>query len=385
MRIVFISNYFNHHQLYVSDELYKLTGNNYYFIETSTISDERIKMGWKSDIKRGYLLKLSDNNRKEIYRIIREADVVIWGSAPYTLIRKRIYQNKLTFVYSERLFKNKNPSILIRLLIGIKWKFRYPKRKNVYLLCSSAFSYYDFLSVFLFKNKAFKWGYFPEFIEYEDIKSVITSKENNSILWAARFIDWKHPEYVVELASFLKEQRIEAHIKMIGNGELFDQIKNSVIEKGLSDYLELIGPLSPENVRREMEKSEIFIMTSDRGEGWGAVLNEAMNSGCAVVANSEAGAVPFLINESNGIVYPNGSLDTFCNLVLSLLKDNKKRVNYGEQAYLAIKTTWNACNASKRLFILSNKLLSLSSCDEYQSGPISKCDIIKDGWYDGGK
>jgi glycosyltransferase involved in cell wall biosynthesis len=39
----------------------------------------------------------------------------------------------------------------------------------------------------------------------------------------------------------------------------------------------------------------VFIFTSDRNEGWGAVLNEAMGSGCAVVAADLIGSVPYLI------------------------------------------------------------------------------------------
>ena len=66
--------------------------------------------------------------------------------------------------------------------------------------------------------------------------------------------------------------------------------------------------MSPEKVRSVMEKSHIFVFTSSHLEGWGAVVNEAMNSGCAVVANVQAGAVPYLIEQGvNGIAYPRGS------------------------------------------------------------------------------
>ena len=34
-------------------------------------------------------------------------------------------------------------------------------------------------------------------------------KDPEELLWAARFIDWKHPEYVVELGQYLKEQTVQ--------------------------------------------------------------------------------------------------------------------------------------------------------------------------------
>ena len=62
--------------------------------------------------------------------------------------------------------------------------------------------------------------------------------------------------------------------------------------------------MKPEQVREYMEKSEIHIFTSDRNEGWGAVLNESMNSACVPVANKAIGSVPYLINDgNNGFMY----------------------------------------------------------------------------------
>lgn len=55
----------------------------------------------------------------------------------------------------------------------------------------------------------------------------------------------------------------------------------------------LTGYKKPEEVRERMEKADILLATSDRGEGWGAVMQRAMNSGCVVIADHMMGAVPF--------------------------------------------------------------------------------------------
>ncbi len=47
----------------------------------------------------------------------------------------------------------------------------------------------------------------------------------------------------------------------------------------------MLGAMSPDKVRAYMERADVFLFTSDFNEGWGAVLNESMNSGCAVVAS----------------------------------------------------------------------------------------------------
>ena len=53
-----------------------------------------------------------------------------------------------------------------------------------------------------------------------------------------------------------------------------------------------------------MRNHDIFIFTSDRQEGWGAVLNEAMDSGSTVVASDAIGSSPFLIKDGqNGFLF----------------------------------------------------------------------------------
>ena len=53
-----------------------------------------------------------------------------------------------------------------------------------------------------------------------------------------------------------------------------------------------------------MKKHHIYCLTSDKNEGWGAVLNEAMSSGCCPVSSIEAGATPYLVKDGvNGFSF----------------------------------------------------------------------------------
>ena len=53
-------------------------------------------------------------------------------------------------------------------------------------------------------------------------------------------------------------------------------------------------------------------MTSNQEEGWGVVVNEAMNSGCVVIGSNLAGSVPYLIeNGKNGLIYNCGDLQIY--------------------------------------------------------------------------
>ena len=361
MKIVFVSNYYNHHQSSISREFDKQTDHNFYFIETIPMEQERKNLGWGNEAKPQYVMQsyLNEEMMEQCKQLIIDADVVIWGSCPFEMIKPRLKMKKLTFMYSERLFKSSG--FLGKMLRAIKYNLKLRIYKsNHYLLCASGYAAEDYNKIGLFKDKAFKWGYFPETKIYENIDELISSKEKHSILWVARFIDWKHPEIAVNLAKYLKTKGYEFTLNMIGTGPLENDIKANIENNNLSDCVHVLGSMSPEKVREHMEKSEIFIFTSDRNEGWGAVLNEAMNSACAVVANNEIGAVPFVLkDEINGFCY--FSEEQLYEKVKLLLDSSGTRKKIGNNAAKTIVVHWNSREAVNRFISLASNENEASS------------------------
>ena len=49
--------------------------------------------------------------------------------------------------------------------------------KNVYLLCSSAYAASDYNHLFCYKNRCFKWGYFPQTPKYDEKKRLFYQKK----------------------------------------------------------------------------------------------------------------------------------------------------------------------------------------------------------------
>ncbi len=384
MKVVLVSNFYNHHQKPLADAMYSKIGSNYHFIETKKIDEERLKMGWGGEEKPPYVLQsyTSPEAMSECQNIIDNADVVIVGNAPYKIAKTRLKKGLLTFMYTERIYKNGTPilKLPIHFLRSLK---RYISHRNFYVLCASAYTPLDFSRTFAFIGKTYKWGYFTEVKRYDDIDKLIDNKMESSIVWVSRFIPLKHPEIPLEIAKRLKNDGYNFHLAMIGNGELENQIKDRIEKEELSDCVEMLGAMTPAEVRRHMEKSEIFLFTSDRNEGWGAVINEAMNSACAVVANSAVGSVPFLlVDGENGYMYKDGVADDVYQKVKSLLDDSEERRRIGKNAYKTMTEEWNAENASNKLIALCEKMLSGEYKPfPYESGVCSKAKILKDKWY----
>ena len=375
--IVFASNYFNHHQRYLSEALDEMTGHSFFFIETMEMELERKNMGWGTTDIPAYVLQAYDPaQRKKCRKLIREADVVIWGSCPYGLILPRLLAHKLTFCYSERIFKE-GLSGFGFWGRAIKYGLFYrPPQKNHYLLASSAYTAADHARLHEFRGKTLRWGYFPQTITYS-LPQLMTEKNPTSILWAARMIPWKHPEYAIGVAKQLRQWGCAFTMELVGNGELQQEMERLVAKEGLQEQVKLTGACTPEQVRRKMERAAIFLVTSDQNEGWGAVVNESMNSGCAVVACRGVGAAPFLIESGkNGLLFEVGDPAGLAAQTRFLLEHPRQRHQIVEEGFRTITEEWNSSCAARRLIALSQDLLDGKTPALPESGPCSPAPII---------
>lgn len=352
MKLAFLSNYFNHHQRSFAEEMSKRC--DFTFIESGYMPKERKEFGYQDEARPEYVKHLRDS-KEECLRIIDDADVVIFGSAPDEIVKKLAKEKKLIFKYSERIYKEK-PKWYEMPIRAIKYG---KENKNFYLLCASAYTASDYAKTGTFKKKSFKWGYFPECKKYESIDTLISQKQKNSILWCGRIIDWKHPEYAVKLAKRLKDDGYDFTLSIVGDGTRLGELIQLSYELGVEENVQLLGSMSPDKVREKMEQSEIFIATSDRKEGWGAVINEAMNSGCAVVASNEMGSSPYLIkNGENGLLYFDNNENQLYENVKSILDNGEIRVKYSKNAYRTITEEWNGAIAAERILQLSNAIMN---------------------------
>lgn len=365
MKLVFITNLVHHHQTPVADEFYKELGDDYKYIATMPMPEFLIKNGYSSQIKRNYIVKAYEDEctRKYAIKLANEADVVIIGAAPEYYIEKRLKENKLTFRYSERYFKSRpwffpDPRVWYEFYMN---HFRY-RKKQLYMLAASAYVANDVYHMHCYKNKVYKWGYFTRVDDYalESLPKFNFSdaRSSLSIIWCSRFLKWKHPELPVLLSKRLKNKGYKFQLKMYGSGAEIDSIKKLVSELGVNDVVSFCGNLPNDEILKQMREHEIFLFTSDRNEGWGAVLNEAMSNGCAVVASHLIGSVPFLIkNGKNGLVFKSEDLNSLECKVRFLLDNPLSRIEIAKNAIYTMRNEWSPSIAARRFLTVANHLL----------------------------
>lgn len=375
IRAAFVSNYINHHQIPFCDAMYRLLEGNFVFLQTEPMEEQRVKMGWDGERRPSYVHCFYEEGEYCRQAVLDFEVVLFGGTDDESYIAPRLETGKLTFRYSERLYKTGQwKAISPRGLIK---KYRDHTRYRyapVYLLCAGAYVASDFHIIRAYPGKMFCWGYFPETRHYR-MDELMAGKGYGEkkvpyLLWAARMISWKHPELALETAKYLKEKKLDFHMDIIGDGELRPGMEELAGQYGLKEYVSFLGYRTPDEVRSAMERADIFLFTSDRQEGWGAVANEAMNSGCALVADHMIGAAPYLVrNGVNSLIYEDGKKGQLFSLTERLLLDKIYCRRLGGNAYRTITESWNAENAAEQLLIQIRRILGRNEAEGDRQPP----------------
>ena len=372
MKLVFLSCYLNHHLRPLSDALAERC--DYAFISTAECSAERKALGWGVGQEPSYVVHY-DREPEKVDRLLREADVIFTGAAPEHLVRQCIRRNQPVLRYSERPLKKgmQWKKYLPRL---VKWHFQNPPLRRIGMLCASAYTAGDYAKFGLFRNKCYKWGYFPAFVPYEP-RELMAGKKPGSILWTGRFLELKHPDTALNTAIRLINEGYDLTLTFIGFGVMEQALRERVQSEGLQERIRFLGTMKPEQVRSHMETSELLLFTSDAREGWGAVVNEAMNSGCCVAASRLAGVTPFLIRDGeNGVTYTDP--EELYEKLKALLDQPQRRRELGLAAYETIRGEWSPETAADRLLKLAEGFSRGETEAPFLEGPCSKAQIVKE-------
>lgn len=376
MKLVFISNTFGHYQIPLCEKWNELC-DEFRFITTKPMPDSMKKLGftdWSQVYP--YVTNAWENAESEAAAMKQclDADVVVAGACDEKYLVQRFKANKLTFRFTERIFKKGKRSLLKPSNFRKLYRENTANRKkNYFVLCTGADCAADFRFIGMPKEKLLRWGYFPEVLPM-DLDEVLAKRgdEKIRIIWVGRMVELKHPQEAILAAEHMKKLGLSFELKMLGIGPLEKELHTMVEEKHLSDCVLLPGSVPSEQVRQEMLNSHIFLMNSDKREGWGAVVSEAMGSGCAVVISDEAGAARVLVQQNEtGIYYPCRDQQALNEALSRMVSDHALRHKASGKAYQQMCELWNGNVAAERVLSFSRQILSGQKPEYYPNGPMS--------------
>lgn len=376
MTVTFFINYLNHHQLPVADEMHRLLGSDFRFVATYPRNPQEFKGGQDYSTRLYCLLSAEiDDHNKLAHHLNLTSDVCVYGAGNLDWERERATTGKLSFEISERWFKRGWINVFSPRLLKWWWLYQTKLRNRpFYKLCASGFTASDCNKLQTFKNLCYKWGYFTSVPEIKDEKyfEAPDCASKIKILWIARFLSWKHPELPLLMARRLKENGKNFTLDYYGTGPEEEKIRRLAHDLGLDDTVTLHGTIPNDEVYNVMLEADVFLFTSDRNEGWGAVANESMANACVLVASDAIGSSPYLIKDGyNGLIFKSMDIDTLTKKVEWLLDNPSEVGRIKRNAYNTMHDLWSPSHAAQSLLGLIDDL-SKGRDISITEGPCSK-------------
>lgn len=387
MKLVFYSIILNNHQANLADELWSLLGDEYRFVELVKPNMANAKGGSEDYSTRPYLVKAwaTVGAWQEAMELARTADCCVFSglqALPFQKVRMKL--GLLSFDMSERWLKRGLMNLFSPTILKMWLAYHCDgwNKKPLYKLCCSAFAAEDQYRVGTFKEKCYKWGYFTKVEKFDVEASTDVSTSNiTPLMWCARYLMLKHPELPIFLAKKLKENGFQFRIDLYGdegNAAKHDAVYPKerlvalITELGVEDCVKLMGNRPNNEILQAMREHAIFLFTSDKYEGWGAVANEAMANGCVLVGSDEIGSVPYLVKDGvNGMIFRSGSVEDLYEKVSYLMTHREERLRMAQRAYEDMVNLWSPRNAAASLLHLAEALLNNTTID-IKEGPCSK-------------
>ncbi len=154
------------------------------------------------------------------------------------------------------------------------------------------------------------------------------------ILSVGRLIEFKGFHHLVGACARLKRTGIEAECTIVGEGPWEQRLKSLAEGLGVTGEVRFAGVLSQEEIKRELERSDMFVLASvvdaqGASDILPTVITEAMASELPVISTTVAGVPEMVDDKKTGLLVPPGDEEALADAIAALAKDPEARRRYG--------------------------------------------------------
>lgn len=350
--IAYFTNIWNHYQAPLGRELASYFGDEFKMVITRPSEEpngKRSQLGWDLQCPNEKWLIKPPRYFEELSTgpwlpILEESDVCLIGNLEggrpvIEALKRRIKSGKLTFIVGERYFKERfrlKDYLNVKLWMRLFRLHQMYNHKNVHYLTISHYFPSDLKLLRIARGRMWRWAYFPPLSKEEPKKP---KNDKLELGWCGRMLGWKNVDLTIEALSILPNNvRKQCHLTIVGGGPEEDRLRALTSYLKLEDCITFEGVKSPDEIREFMRSWDVYLFPSQREEGWGVVLAEAMDSGCVAIAGELAGSTPDLIDDGeNGFVIPPNDIVKMADSIAWLANNRDACRNIGIKAWRKIR------------------------------------------------
>lgn len=166
-------------------------------------------------------------------------------------------------------------------------------------------------------------------IELDNYKKSLKLNNKRIACNVARFAPSKGHIYLINAWKEVVEAFSDAHLILIGYGELKEEIQDYIQKNGLINHITILP--KDANVAITLGISQFFVLPSLR-EGLPVVILEAFSLGVPVVATDIPGTYEIAKDEYNSILVPPKNVKILAKAIIKIFNDDSLRKYLGENA-----------------------------------------------------
>ncbi|MBR9914234.1 MAG: glycosyltransferase family 4 protein, partial [Algicola sp.] len=164
----------------------------------------------------------------------------------------------------------------------------------------------------------------------------------------AAFTGFKdHYTWVDTVALLVKKATVKAKYVLVGIGELEEEIKQYVADKGLSEHIIFAG--FRKDIPEILPEFDLFMFTSNN-EPTGGVLLESYACKVPIVAANAGGIPEVIVDKKTGLLAEVGNPTDFADKVELLMNDKALQNELVENGYQHLKDNFTKDVISKKFY-----------------------------------
>lgn len=190
-------------------------------------------------------------------------------------------------------------------------------------------------------------------------------KEKLEILFIGRLAMPKNlPLFFRAFSDLPKDIQAKANIKIIGDGPLMEECKESAKGFGISSSVSFLGTTTRGELGTYLRSADIFVLPT-LWEGFPMTILEAMSYGVPVIASS-VGGIPEIVDESVGALVDKNNIKGFTDKLSFLILNKEEREKRGQNARKLIEEKFTLQEMLGKTFALYSDLVSENNLNSFQ-------------------
>jgi glycosyltransferase involved in cell wall biosynthesis len=156
-----------------------------------------------------------------------------------------------------------------------------------------------------------------------------------NILFCGRLVEKKNPILALEVFQVVLHQIPDAQLTIAGNGPLRLQVESFIVENKLHNHVKMLGAVSSEEVKSQLNKSQVFFLPSGQSqdndsEGTPVSILEASAMEVPIVSTFHAGIPEAVLNNKTGFLCENSATHQMAGRIIELLQDKSLAQEMGK-------------------------------------------------------